>query len=109
MKMPSPWKHPETGMYYIRVAIPADLVAVYGKNPFKRTLGTKELSKAKALFLESHADLLKKWDAVRAGPQPLSHKQRIALSGTRCRSRQLLGNPQWFGCGGKSKQGKSRN
>lgn len=93
VQMPSPWKHPKTGMYYIRVAIPADLVAVYGKNPFKRTLGTKDLSKAKALFVESHAALLKKWDAVRAGPQPLSHKRRVALSGTRYKDNvALLGN-----------------
>lgn len=81
--MPSPWKRKETGIYYIRVVIPVDLISVLGTTPFKETLGTKDPSIAKPLFVERYAALMKEWAMLRAGPQPLSHKQRIALAGTR--------------------------
>lgn len=96
MKMPTPWKHPDTGIYHLRLRVPADLVALIGKRFIKRTLGTKDHATAKALFIERHAALSKEWATVRAGPQPLSRKQMVALSGMRYRDNvKMLGeNPE---------------
>lgn len=96
MKMPTPTKHSKTGMYYLGVRVPADLVKVIGKRFHKRTLGTKDPAIAKGLFIERHAALLKHWDTLRAGPQSLSHRQRNALAGVRYRENvAILGdNPE---------------
>jgi len=47
--MANPWKHPTSGYYYIRRAVPKDLQPLLG-GIYKKTLGTKELGSAKALF-----------------------------------------------------------
>jgi hypothetical protein len=44
-----PWKHPKTGIYYLRRAVPADLLACIGKREEKISLGTKDPVRAKNL------------------------------------------------------------
>lgn len=52
VSMSTPWKHPDTGVYYLRKGIPKDVRHVFsGKTVFKKSLGTKDAKKAKALFL----------------------------------------------------------
>ncbi|WP_334317568.1 DUF6538 domain-containing protein [Methylorubrum extorquens] len=36
-----PWKHPKTGIYYLRRAVPADLLACIGKREEKISLGRR--------------------------------------------------------------------
>lgn len=69
-------------MYCLRIGVPADLVATIGKSHFKISLRTKDPAIAMTLFVERHAAVRKERATLRAGPQPLSHKQRIALAGT---------------------------
>lgn len=49
--MSSPWKHPETGVYYFKRKVPADVVEAVGKSWFKKSLRTKDLSEAKRLIV----------------------------------------------------------
>ncbi|WP_218770703.1 site-specific integrase, partial [Vibrio parahaemolyticus] len=50
--MASPYKHPQTGVYYFRMAVPKKLVPIIGKTVFKKSLQTKNLSEAKPRFTE---------------------------------------------------------
>ena len=49
--MTSPWKHPETGVYYFRRAVPADLRESVGRSLLKKSLGTKDPNEAKRLIV----------------------------------------------------------
>lgn len=48
--MTSPYKHPKTGVYYFRMAVPKQLVPLIGKTVFKTSLKTKDLKEAKRVF-----------------------------------------------------------
>jgi hypothetical protein len=56
--MAKPWKHPQTGVYYLRRQIPAAIRPAFaGKQLFKASLGTKDAAKATVLFLQANAEL----------------------------------------------------
>ena len=48
--MTSPYKHPKTGVYYFRMAVPKALIPFVGKTVFKSSLRTKNLAEAKQSF-----------------------------------------------------------
>ncbi len=50
--MTSPYKHPQTGVYYFRMAVPKALVPLIGKTVFKTSLRTKNLREAKTVFAD---------------------------------------------------------
>lgn len=49
--MPQPWKHPQSGMFYLRLRVPAALRPVLG-HEFKRSLKTRIPAEAKARYPE---------------------------------------------------------
>ncbi len=49
-KMPSPWKHPDSGIYYLRVEVPEDVRGAIGKRWIKKSLRTRDIPEAKRLF-----------------------------------------------------------
>ena len=59
--MPSPWKHPKTGVFYIRVKVPGAVRPKAGFETYQHTLGTKSLPEAMVLFAEALADLNEEW------------------------------------------------
>lgn len=63
--MASPWKHPKTGVYYVRISVPKEVRAVLGKTEFKESLGTKNLTEAKAPFAKRQAEIYKIIEAAR--------------------------------------------
>ncbi len=79
--MPCPWKHPKTGVYYLRARTPADLVRLGEPTHVKRSLGTKDCAEAKVRHTEALAKLHREWAARRKGPQPIPHQQLVALAG----------------------------
>jgi len=98
LSMPSPYKHPKTGVYYLRQRVPADLKdkakgqtvalpiagALKSFSPgdsVKASLETKDPAEAKARYREADAALSKFWEALRKGPQKLTHKEIQALAG----------------------------
>lgn len=46
--MARPWKHPKTGVYWLRKRVPDDLRAGIGKREEKLTLKTRDPAEAKA-------------------------------------------------------------
>jgi integrase len=48
--MASPHKHPKSGIYYFRMAVPKLLISVIGKTSFKSSLQIKNLTEAKQRF-----------------------------------------------------------
>jgi integrase len=88
LSMNRPWKHPKSGVYYYRKAIPDDLRKLYppgknGKQPWeeKRTLNTKSPAEARVLHAQVSADVEAKWASLRKGVVVLSQKQVVALAG----------------------------
>ena len=56
-KMSSPYKHPQSGTYYLRKGVPKHLVPIIGKTVFKQSLRTKNLPEAKKRIIPLLADI----------------------------------------------------
>ncbi|MDB5820348.1 MAG: Integrase, partial [Rhizobacter sp.] len=52
--MAQPFKHPESGVFYLRRKVPAELRDALGRE-FKRSLKTKDWSLAKSRFIAEFA------------------------------------------------------
>lgn len=50
-----PWRHPVSGVYYIRRFVPYELRTIIGKVEIRRSLGTTDFRQAKALFATAYA------------------------------------------------------
>ncbi|MFD2173368.1 DUF6538 domain-containing protein [Rhodobacter lacus] len=79
--MARPHKNPKSGVYYFRQKTPADLVAVFGRREVSHSLGTKDPAEAKERNSEAVRKQALIWDRLRKRPEPLPHKQIVALSG----------------------------
>jgi integrase len=81
LAMSRPWKHPETGSYYFRKAVPYDLRNIVGKREEKRSLRTKDPTVAKQRHAEVAAEVEREWKAHRSKPEPLSQREITGLAG----------------------------
>ena len=81
LNMPHPVKDPKSGIYYIRVRVPADLKAAVGRAEVSKSLRTREPSEAKERFAVEYAAIHRRWTALRATPEPLPLKQIVSLAG----------------------------
>jgi hypothetical protein len=57
LAMSSPWKHPKTGIYQLRKAVPEDLRKLVGTREEKVTLNTRDPVEAKQRFAKALAEL----------------------------------------------------
>ncbi|MGO9238438.1 MAG: DUF6538 domain-containing protein [Methylocella sp.] len=57
LAMARPWKHPKTGIYWLRKRVPDDLRPILGKREEKRSLGTRDSAEAKRLHAQALAEL----------------------------------------------------
>ena len=57
VQMITPWKHPQTGIYYLYKELPPHLRVEMGKRQVRRSLKTRDPAEAKRLFVLAHADL----------------------------------------------------
>lgn len=65
-EMAKPWKHPQTGVYYLRRQIPTAIREAFDhRSLHKASLGTKDLRQATVLFLQANADLENKFEEAR--------------------------------------------
>ncbi len=62
--MTQPYKHPKTGMFYIRRKVPDALRAALGRE-FKRSLKTRDPNEAKLRFVAAYADSERAFTAAR--------------------------------------------
>ncbi|OCC02388.1 hypothetical protein BA190_23985 [Labrys sp. WJW] len=83
LTMSRPFKHPKTGVYYFRKAVPDDLRALVGRREEKRTLRTKDPREARERFTKVAAEVASEWMRLRSNPQPtgLSRRDALALAG----------------------------
>ena len=81
--MAQPFKHPQSGTYYIRRKVPAELQSILGRE-YKRSLRTKEPQAAKRAFVAAFEVSEQVFALARAqvlGAQILTHKDLHILAG----------------------------
>jgi integrase len=98
ISMARPWRHPETGAWYFRGRVPADLLDKLGgqkltvrvggadrtillRGIIKISLGTKEAGEAKVRHAAVQAQLQDRWALARKAPVALSHEEIMGLAG----------------------------
>src|SRR5215213_2492766 len=80
LAMCRPFKHPRTGIYWVRKRVPADLVGMVGRREVTASLGTRDPTEAKqrlALVLTEHEV---RWTNMRAGQRNLTERQAHGLA-----------------------------
>ena len=80
LAMSRPFKHPKTGIYWLRKRVPADLVGVLGRAEEKRSLKTRDAAEAKRLHLQALAEIEARWLNLRAGPAALNEREAHVLA-----------------------------
>jgi integrase len=68
--MSRPFKHPRTGIFWLRKRVPADLRAALGKTELTKSLGTRDPAEAKKLHAEALAIIEAEWAARRRPSSP---------------------------------------
>ena len=66
LAMTRPWKHPKTGIFWLRRRIPKDLVDLLGKREEKRSLGTRDPAEAKRRLVQVLAEVDSAWVVLRS-------------------------------------------
>lgn len=80
LSMSRPWKHPKTGVYWLRKRIPDDLRSLLGKREEKRSLKTRDPVEAKRRHLEALTQVEAQWANLKAGPKSLTEREAHALA-----------------------------
>ena len=75
LSMARPWKHPKTGIYWLRRRVPDRLRQVVGKLEIKKSLGTKDATEAKRLHAAALLDLDEAWARLTLGARSLSERE----------------------------------
>lgn len=73
LRMASPFKHPRSGVFYIRRAVPRDIQEALGRREYLKSLGTKDPKVAKQLFPAALQECEAVFARARAGMAPLDH------------------------------------
>jgi hypothetical protein len=80
LSMSRPWKHPKTGVYWLRKPIPKDLRPILGKLEEKHSLETWDPAEAKRRHPDALAQLEVEWANLRTGPQALTEQEAHELA-----------------------------
>jgi integrase len=80
LSMSRPWKHPKTGVYWLRKRVPDALQPLVGKQEVKRSLKTQDPTEAKQRHLQALAELEAQWANLRAGPRKLTEREAHELA-----------------------------
>jgi integrase len=80
--MSRPWKHPNSGVYWLRKGVPEDLRKLVGKREEKRSLQTRDPVEAKRRHAEALAEIEGRWANLRAGPKALTEREAHQLAVT---------------------------
>lgn len=65
LAMSRPWKHPTTGIYWLRKRVPDELRAIVGKREEKLSLRTRDPAEAKQRHLKVLAEIETRWANLR--------------------------------------------
>jgi len=72
LAMSRPWKHPDSGVYWFRRAVPADLRALVGKREEKQSLKTKDPAVAKQRHTQALSEVEARWANLRQGSRSIN-------------------------------------
>ena len=81
LTMSRPWKHPNSGVYWLRKRVPNDLRQVIGKSEEKRSLGTRNADEAKRRHAQALAELEERWANLRRGMHALTQQEIERIAG----------------------------
>lgn len=74
-----PFRHPDSGIYYLRRRVPDDLRHIIGKTEIRRSLNTRNHQQAKAAFALAYTESEQLFNDARHGQYVEPHKQ-VALT-----------------------------
>ncbi|WP_242153228.1 site-specific integrase [Sphingomonas sp. BAUL-RG-20F-R05-02] len=78
--MAEPWRHPETGTYYLRRQIPKPLREEFGgRQLWKRSLDTKDAAEARRVFAALNAELERRFEAARVAIEERAAGTKLTL------------------------------
>jgi len=80
LAMARPWKHPDTGIYWLRKRVPNDLRDAIGKREEKRSLGTRNPDEAKRRHAAALAKLEAEWSNLRRGAVALTRSEAFEIA-----------------------------
>ena len=80
LRMARPWKHPKTGIYWLRKRVPQDLRPVLGKREEKRSLQTRDAAEAKRRHMQVLTEVESQWTNLRVGPRTLTERESHELA-----------------------------
>ena len=83
LAMTRPWKHPKTGIFWLRKRVPKDLLSVVGRLEEKRSLATRDPVEAKRRLAEALLEVEARWADLRSAPgttAPLTISGSTSLS-----------------------------
>lgn len=80
LPMARPWKHPDSGICYVRRAVPARLRALVGKSLEKYSLGTHDPEEARRRHATDVLEIDERWETLQAGPKELSAREAHELA-----------------------------
>ncbi len=75
LAMSRPWKHPKTGIYWLRKGVPDDLRAAVGKREEKFSLKTRDPVEAKRLHAQALIEIEQRWSNLRAPISKLENSE----------------------------------
>src|SRR5882724_3216597 len=81
LAMARPWKHPRSGVYWLRKRVPNDLLQAIGKREEKHSLKTRNPVEAKQRHAEALAALEARWANLRKGPQTFTQREAHGIAG----------------------------
>lgn len=81
LRMATPWKHPNSGIFWLRRRVPADVVEVVGRREEKLSLRTRDPAEAKIAYLKAASDLEARWASLRRGCKSVTHREAVAIAG----------------------------
>jgi hypothetical protein len=79
LAMARPWKHPKTGIFWLRKRVPDDLRPLLGKREEMRSLGTRDCAEVKRLHAHALIELEQRRTNLRAPPKPISEREAHEL------------------------------
>ena len=78
--MSRPWKHPNSGVYWFRRVVPADLRALVGKREEKQSLKSKGPAVAKQRHAQALSEVEARWANLRRGSRSISEAETHAIA-----------------------------
>jgi hypothetical protein len=80
LAMSRPWKHPKTGIYWLRKGVPDDLRAAVCKREEKFSLKTRDPVEAKRLHAQALIEIEQRWSNLRAPISKLDNSELHRIS-----------------------------